>query len=312
MQKLALWIMEKPWHGVAAVLLAACLPGFILAQIILGLITLRQGSSAGLFIATVLSVSLMAIANYQGYISVGVSLATVTVLPIWLLAVVFRNTVSLEKTLLAAAGIVGVMCISAVLSGQWNTQTFYDLLCALSQTKADNISEDTKQAYFSAARAFEIAWPTWIFIYYTMVMLLARWWQARAFNPGGFREEFHSLHWGKKIAFPLFAILLLGAFWNTKHSTAIALLAGVILSIHGLSVVHWYARRVQYKLPVVEFDAHRRVVVNWHSTTLKLWLLIPFYFLLLRFFSWIVLALVAISLVDSVYCFRDRYKQSLM
>lgn len=313
MQKLALWITEKPWHGVVVVLVAAVLPGFILAQTILGLITLRKGASAGLLIAAVLSASLIGIAHYyQGYVSVGVSLVTVTVIPIWLLSIVFRNTVSLGKTLLVAAGIVGIMCASAVMSGDWNTQTFYDLLCAFTQAKKGQVSENTKEAYFAAARAFEIAWPMWMFIYYTMVMLLARWWQARAFNPGGFRDEFQALHWGKKVSFPLFGILVMGAFWNTPHSTAIALLAGAVLSVHGLSVVHWYACTVRYKLPVFALDAQQRVIVNWHNTELKLWLLIPFYFLLLYFSSWMVLALVAISMVDSVYCFRDRYKQNLM
>ena len=51
---------------------------------------------------------------------------------------------------------------------------------------------------------------TWIDLVMTLVgLMVARSWQARLYNPGGFREEFHAIRLPAGIAFGLMAIALL-------------------------------------------------------------------------------------------------------
>lgn len=67
-------------------------------------------------------------------------------------------------------------------------------------------------------------------------LMLGRAWQARLYNPGGFREEFHALRLSPLVAGGLLLLTLLGPQW-----TQLALLspvASVPLLIAGLALVH--------------------------------------------------------------------------
>ncbi len=67
-------------------------------------------------------------------------------------------------------------------------------------------------------------------------LMLGRSWQAKLYNPGGFREEFHALRLSPLVAGPLLLLTLLGSQW-----TQVALLspvASVPLLIAGLALVH--------------------------------------------------------------------------
>ncbi|WP_304639620.1 hypothetical protein [Pseudomonas sp.] len=67
-------------------------------------------------------------------------------------------------------------------------------------------------------------------------LMLGRSWQARLYNPGGFRQEFHALRLSPLVAGGLLLLTLLGPQW-----TQLALLspvASVPLLIAGLALVH--------------------------------------------------------------------------
>lgn len=67
-------------------------------------------------------------------------------------------------------------------------------------------------------------------------LMLGRAWQARLYNPGGFRDEFHALRLSPLVAGGLLLLTLLGPQW-----TQLALLspvASVPLLIAGLALVH--------------------------------------------------------------------------
>jgi hypothetical protein len=76
-------------------------------------------------------------------------------------------------------------------------------------------------------------------------LVLARWWQATLYNPGGFRSEFHELRLPPVMALGLLAaaigITAIGgdyAFW--------ALIFTVPLGIAGLALVHGVVGRMQW------------------------------------------------------------------
>ena len=116
-------------------------------------------------------------------------------------------------------------------------------------------------------------------------LLLARWWQAMLFNPGGFRQEFHSLRLGRIQVLVLVACFvgLVGneahAFWAWVFVVPI-IVAGIAL-VHGLVGIAGAASR-------------------W---------LIMFYAALLLFRPAFGL-LVALAVMDCALDFRRRLQQS--
>lgn len=75
-----------------------------------------------------------------------------------------------------------------------------------------------------------------------MSLMLARWWQAMLYNPGGFQKEFHSFSLDLKIAVILIAIALSGVFWPTGYEFW-ASLAVLPLLLAGIALVHFAAKQ---------------------------------------------------------------------
>jgi len=73
-------------------------------------------------------------------------------------------------------------------------------------------------------------------------LILARWWQAVLFNPGGFREEFHKLRTHRLLAYIAFPILVFGI--NTDMNGVgllinyVAMLLMTAYFLQGLALVH--------------------------------------------------------------------------
>jgi hypothetical protein len=71
-----------------------------------------------------------------------------------------------------------------------------------------------------------------------MSLMLARWWQAGIYNPGGFQKEFHSFKIETKVAVILVAVLLAGQFMS-KSLQIWSDLAALPLLIAGIALVHF-------------------------------------------------------------------------
>jgi peptidoglycan/LPS O-acetylase OafA/YrhL len=78
-----------------------------------------------------------------------------------------------------------------------------------------------------------------------LAVLLARYWQASLYNPGGFRDEFHRLRLPPQLALLLLAVGLLLALLGPEYRVWIALIvlpfaiAGIAL-VHGIAgLKHW-------------------------------------------------------------------------
>jgi hypothetical protein len=71
-----------------------------------------------------------------------------------------------------------------------------------------------------------------------LTLLIARWWQALLYNPGGFREEFTHLQLGLPAA--VLALALAAGAWLSKASLMIelALVASVMFLLQGMAVAH--------------------------------------------------------------------------
>ena len=69
-------------------------------------------------------------------------------------------------------------------------------------------------------------------------LFLARWWQARLFNPGGFRQEFHALRLGRPANVVLALSLAIGLFAQVQLANTIAVVMLFVAMLQGLAVAH--------------------------------------------------------------------------
>lgn len=67
-------------------------------------------------------------------------------------------------------------------------------------------------------------------------LMIARSWQARLYNPGGFREEFHQLRLSPLVAIVLLVLTLVGPQWS--ELALVAPIASVPLLLAGIALIH--------------------------------------------------------------------------
>ena len=113
-------------------------------------------------------------------------------------------------------------------------------------------------------------------------LILARWWQALLYNPGGFRTEFHQLRLGSKEALILLAVVVFCQFGSAEYFSW-AELFGLPLLMSGIALVYYTV-------------ATRKMGGHW---------LVIFYVGLVTIAP-LSLGLVVIGFVDSFMNFRPR------
>lgn len=116
-----------------------------------------------------------------------------------------------------------------------------------------------------------------------LALLLARYWQALLYNPGGFAREFQAL----RLPAPLAIALLVGILLLPGQGSALAMLmplCSVPLAFAGVSLLHGLV-------------AQQRLAGFW---------LVGFYIALVFFMQLVFPLLVVLAVVDSLFDFRGR------
>ena len=252
MRGLAAYIMRGRLQAVIAVATLAMLsflfpPLGVLSAAAVGLVALRQDLKTAVFVlagATVMTSATILIAS-------GAWLSSLVTLPaMWLpalfLAIVLRNSRSLAMMfeIASAVGVLVVVTIyvSVASPAEWwfevLSQTMKPVIgqagLPISDAGIDQLLRD------SAALMTGVLAAT-VVLSQLVAMLIARWWQAQLFNPGGFRSEFHRLMLHRQYAFlalPLFAGALLLPGGAGLFFTDLALVFLMVYAFHGLGVVH--------------------------------------------------------------------------
>ena len=236
MRALAEYVMKGRAQAIVVAALASTTVLFAwVGAAVVALVILRQGTKEGFFVLlwALLPAIVMAGLGDTGPLT--------TMLGVAMLATVLRATTSWSLTLVAAV-------LSGVLTGL--------VLLAFGQAYIEEIlrfvGEFITQMQNQAAEGQQVNIPTPTAsqilgllglgnaITTTLCLILARWWQALLYNPGGFREEFHKL----RLTPPLTVLLLvagialssLGAdyrFW--------ALIFAVPFIFAGFALVHGFA-----------------------------------------------------------------------
>jgi len=119
----------------------------------------------------------------------------------------------------------------------------------------------------------------------TAALLLARWLQARLYNPGGFRQEFHALRLSPVVAAVLALMLLLGQ--ASADARLVLSCVAIPMLLAGLALVHGVLGVKRNNGP-----------------------LLVFFYVALVFTSWLgAVVLVLAAVVDSFVDFRNRIQK---
>ena len=231
--------MRGRWQALAVAVLGAgsLLFGWISAAAI-ALVTLRQGVASGgwlVFWALLPAVVASWLSGDPG--------SVLLLLGVFVLAVVLRATVSLALAV-AASALVGLISGGGLLliGADFLAQLAEVFAALLEQLQSNVATEESMDLVLSAPSTVQIAGILAAGNAVTAVfsLLLARYWQALLYNPGGFREEFHALRlpplWTTGLG-----LLALAVWAQEPWVSGWALVVSVPLMFCGFSLVHAYA-----------------------------------------------------------------------
>lgn len=244
---LAKFVMKGPYQAlIAAVLLSALTVWFapigLLVGAIIGLVTLRVGVIDGFKVlvwSMVANVGLTAALTgsyLPGWISV-----IEFMLPIWLLAVVLRNTNSLAATLQLAMILVGLGVIGFHLMvsnpAEWWLALFNDQIKPLLDASQVDFNAENIQ---KVSEMVTMLLASFVLILWFSILMTARWWQGSLYYPGQFQSDFYRLSLPKTVAYIAILLAVLGAVFDNQQGLIFDL-SGVVISglmFQGLAIAH--------------------------------------------------------------------------
>jgi Predicted membrane protein (DUF2232) len=287
MHKIAQYLINNRAQAALAVALLFSLGPFarLFSSALHALVCLRRGPKEGL-LNLLLSGALASALLYQFTGSLFASVVSVMsgLLPTWLLAVLLRETISLQITL-EIAGYVSLALVGFL---------FY--FSNLESNITEHFEQALNQAFASLEKAPTLpdldALPVLGFFMAGLLLtqvaslFFARYWQAALFNPGGFKQEFHALKLGQNFA--LVVLILLGISVlpaeKLELSNQLSVVGLSLFFISGLSLMHYLV-------------SVRKMNTTWLVTGYLLMALLPHVILLVAFFG----------IADSWFNFRRRW-----
>jgi len=247
------FILRDSLRAIGVALICTFIPLIgTLSVLIAGLVTLRKGAIQGalVFLAATLPLLLMYTTSSKhmdemAMIVLGVILVS-NVLT-WILAVMLRHYSNWNMTLeysafVALAAIIAIHVCYPNIQLWWETQLHHFLdkvVAALPATQDTDIAPKEISAQLVAmgkryANGFVFAavlGNAWL------QLILARWWQAILFNPGGLRAELSQIRLSRLLGIIFVVLLALAAWGNTVAFDCMPVLY-VTFFAAGLSLLH--------------------------------------------------------------------------
>ena len=282
MRALAQYVMRGPLQagGVAALTTVIPYRSWIGAAVV-GLVVLRLGPVQGL------NIGLWALMPALGWAWFGNEPSVVAVLLlVFLMATVLRGTMSWERSLLAgsALGLVIGLLLPVLFPGMLAavTEAFLEIYQWAYPDMAAQLGDKFRPAVQSMVNGLMPGSYLGIAV---AVIMLARYWQAALYNPGGFRREFHGFRLSRGVAI-LCVLLLLVAPVVGVNALLLGWVAGLPLLVAGIALVHG--------------------VVGLRKAS-NLWLVVFYALLVVQGFT-ISLLLMLLAIVDSWLDIRGRIR----
>ncbi len=269
----ALWV---------AVLGASSLMFSWISAAVLALITLRKGAGEGAYIlawAVLPAGFLLAVFGDVGPLSMIVGTTA--------LAMLLRWTASWPMTLFGASLIGALTGLGMLWLGVNYLQELVAVFAELFANIEAQLPQGEQPIELEVPGVATIAGMLGLMtsISCVLCLLLARWWQASLYNPGGFRQEFHSLRYTPKASSVLVVLMLLVSTYGLEYRPW-AVLFAVPLTVTGLGFIHARA-------------AHRKQGTGWLTVFYLLWLVI----------DPVKLIVIGVAVADSWIDFRSRWQQ---
>lgn len=251
MQAIARYVMRGRIQAVlitaVTALLSLILPPLnYISSAVVGLVTLRKGWSEGLIVmagAGVASAAFAVLTPVDPYHADMVAAAIWV--PVWILAIVLRYTVSLSATV-GSAGILGALVVIGTYLVLDNpAQSWRNIMGRIvdlaKQQNEPVVADSLGQMLTSAAPHMTGMLVAALALGLTLSLFLARWWQALLFNPGGFSQEFRGLRLSRNFA--LLTVVALAVSMMASHRPAevaenVLIVLVAVYLMHGMGLVH--------------------------------------------------------------------------
>ena len=251
MRGLASFVMQGRAQAVAAVCALTALSWFVslaslLAAAAVALPTLRLGAREGFVVIAYASLGVAAISGVLLGTLVPAGYALALWAPMWALAWLLRESGRLSLALVGTCGLAMLMVVVIYMVADDPAKLWLEELQRLSQPFLEQGGSEAQVA--ALRRSFE-AFARYLtgvvaagsMLSLSLALLVARWWQAVLYNPGGFRAEFHALRFTPVGTYPWLA--LLGLAWGAD--SAVSEIAGnlvipgaMLFLLSGFAVLH--------------------------------------------------------------------------
>ena len=239
MQALAEFILRGRLQAFAIAILGSIFP--LISPATIGLVSLKKGIKEGILIFLWVSLPLLLLQQMSpdNPLLMAVTIASLGIMVI--AAAVHSLMASWQWSL------VTILVVSGVIAVGFNLfmGAYVDALVTAGQTMLLSIAQQqAAEISLVVSLPLVLGLIATILLYGSvMSLILARWWQALLFNPGGFQKEFHSFSLDAKIAVLLVMIVGLVLFMPTDYLLW-AYIVGSPLIFAGIALVHHVTKQL--------------------------------------------------------------------
>ncbi len=249
-------LLKNRWNAIGAAFLLSLIRvvGGSISIIIVGLVTLRKGAYEGtlVFLASVLPFIINYIAYPVSSETIVLFVATIIVIVInvltWLFALLLRRyNWSLVIEISVLIGLIAVIALHVMypeLTSWWANQLtayFHKTTSLLGQLGPSNIDvpeSDVTTQMVASMKLYATGFIVSSLIANALLqLLLARWWQATVFNPGGLQVELHEIRMSYLTAL-IFVAVAVSAYFGYDISVDLLPILVMAFATAGLSLVH--------------------------------------------------------------------------
>ena len=228
---------------------------------IVALVVLTRGAREGLLTLF----GALAIAAVLGFVATGNALSMLQgVAGVWILAIplalVLRRTGSMAL-MIQLASLVGVGIVVAFFlilddpATFWTSLLKQNVVPLIRQVPVDGGAQWDAAIHRLAALLTGVSAALMVFVS-SLAVVIARWWQAVLYNPGGFRADFQRIRMGRVATAVASLAFLAGLLTQYSVLDNLAVVFLVMFIYQGLAVVHAVAaRRVSSPVWLVGFYA---------------------------------------------------------
>jgi len=249
MQALARYMMRGRVQAIGSIASLALLSLIVSPLIIfttagVALVTLVHGYREGLkslFVATVILTVFTGVALNQP--EIGLEFALKFWLPSWFLASIVLSRTSMSLAIVVAAALSCLLVLGFYFftdpAAYWSEVINNQLLPMIKEAGMQfKEGPQTEKLWWLMSKIMTGSSLASFFAVQTLSLLLARWWQALLYNPGGFAQEFRQLRFGKVAANVALAILIFAIATENEIALNLVFIIIVLMMFQGLAVVH--------------------------------------------------------------------------